>query len=58
MALAWMNLATTSGGYVELLQGVDNGILALIDQGAGRWSREALDGQVGNTIFAETAPSR
>ena len=48
-------IAATGGGFVERLQGVDNGILALIDQGTGRWSGAALEGQAGNATFAGTA---
>ncbi|MDE1466114.1 type IV secretion system protein [Aurantiacibacter sp. D1-12] len=48
-------LATTSGGFVERLQGVDNGVLALIDLGTGRWSDQLIDGQAGNASFVGTA---
>lgn len=54
-ALSNPGIATTSGGFVERLQGVDNAILALIDQGTGRWSGQLLDGQAGNASFAGTA---
>ncbi|WP_052769057.1 type IV secretion system protein [Aurantiacibacter marinus] len=54
-ALSNPGLATTSGGFVERLQGVDDGILALIDLGTGRWSGQFLDGQSGNATFAGTA---
>jgi len=54
-ALSNPGIATTGGGFVERLQGVDNGILALIDQGTGRWSGQALEGQAGNASFAGTA---
>ncbi len=48
-------MSTSGGGFVERLQGVDNGLLALIDQGTGRWSDQLVEGQAGNASFAGTA---
>ncbi len=48
-------LATSGAGFVERLQEVDNGLLALIDLGTGRWSDQLVEGQTGNASFAGTA---
>ena len=54
-ALANPGATSAGGNFIERLQGVDNGILALIDQGTGRWSQQLLEGQAGNASFAGTA---
>lgn len=54
-SLANPGLASSASGFVERLQGVDNGILALTELGTGRWTGNFLEGQAGGATYAGTS---